>query len=379
MTAPLPATASTTSSATSPRSANSAAGYDEHAHGHEEQHREQVAERRDLRRGLVREVGFGDDETGHERPERERQPEDGARDERRQQRGRDHRQQEQLVGAEAGDPREDHGKDASADDVGHGQEHHGLDEGQGEGPAKSDPSASGGRTTMNTIVARSWTIDQPIAERPCRLSSSPRSSNDLSTTSVEEIDRQAPTTSASRRSEPTSSIRPDPASRMIGDLGHPARQRQTTNLLELADRGTRPEGEEQQDDADVGEHGDALDVADEPGGERADDDPGEQVADDGRLPEPDGDRAAEQGQADGDPEIQDEPELVAEAFDQLAVSSTADWVGTSDDPADDGPRARAPRMTVLRAGALPSTVPRAGRRRRSTRLRCPRPRRSPPR
>ena len=65
------------------------------------------------------------------------------------------------------------------------------------GPITSLPAASVGRATMNMIVAMSWTIDQPTAARPWRLSSSPRSTSDLMATSVDEIDRQAPTTSAS--------------------------------------------------------------------------------------------------------------------------------------------------------------------------------------
>ena len=55
---------------------------------------------------------------------------------------------------------------------------------------------------MNTIVAMSWTIDQPMAALPWRLSISPRSMSDLSTTRVDDSDRQAPMTSASRSVEP---------------------------------------------------------------------------------------------------------------------------------------------------------------------------------
>ena len=162
---------------------------------------------------------------------------------------------------------------------------------------------------MNTIVAMSWTIDQPIAARPWRLSISPLSIRDLRTTRVDEIDRQAPTTKAPPQPEPRPTISAIPAADDQRDLGDPAGQRDPRHVAELPERELDAQREQEQDDADVGQGRDLLDVADEAGRERPDQDAREQVADDRRLAKADGDRAAHEGRRDRAAEPEDELEL----------------------------------------------------------------------
>ena len=220
---------------------------DEHPDRHEEQDREQVAERDDLGRRLVRQVRLGHDDPADERAEGERQPEHGARDEGRQQRGRDDRRAGTARSIRAGRSRgRAMAAAASRPRTRAPGTPRALTIASTNGPIRSPP-ASGGSATMNTIVAMSWTIDQPIAARPWRLSISPRSISDLITTRVDEIDRQAPTTSASRSSNPSPSDtrRPEPEDQR--DLEHAAGQRHPPDGLQLAQRELDAQREQQQD------------------------------------------------------------------------------------------------------------------------------------
>src|SRR6185436_17052696 len=63
---------------------------------------------------------------------------------------------------------------------------------------------------------------------------------------------------------------------------------------------------------ELGEMADLLDIANVAGRERPDGDAGQQVPDDRRLSEANRDRAAEQGQRDGEPEVEDEPHLAGQ-------------------------------------------------------------------
>ncbi|OGO58241.1 MAG: hypothetical protein A2V85_14930 [Chloroflexi bacterium RBG_16_72_14] len=68
---------------------------------------------------------------------------------------------------------------------------------------------------MTMIAARSCAIIQPIATRPWRLSSSPRSSSTLNTTSVELIDTAAPITTAAVGGRPSARTARVPTSATI--------------------------------------------------------------------------------------------------------------------------------------------------------------------
>ena len=168
----------------------------QHPDRHEEQDREQVAERDDLAGRLVRQVRLGDDDPGHERAEREREPEHRAREERGQQRRREHREQEQLRRPEAADGPEEPRQDARPHDVGE-REEQAPSAAARTGTGATEPSpASGSSSAISRIVTRSWTTIQPIAARPWRLSISPRSTRILSTTSVELMAMADPMTTA---------------------------------------------------------------------------------------------------------------------------------------------------------------------------------------
>ena len=86
---------------------------------------------------------------------------------------------------------------------------------------------------------------------------------------------------------------------------------------ELADRELDAQGEQQEDDADLGELADLGAVADEAGRERPDDDAREEVADDRGLAQPDGDDPADQRECDRDAEVHDEPQVVGDGESQL--------------------------------------------------------------
>ena len=134
----------------------------EHPDRDEEQHREQVAERRDLGRGLVRQLRLRHEDAGHERPERQRQPEHGARDERRHEGRRDDRQQEQFTRAQAGDDGEHPRQEARADDVGEGQEDRGLHHGRRE---RHDHVTAGQRRERDDEHDRGDVLDDGPAHR----------------------------------------------------------------------------------------------------------------------------------------------------------------------------------------------------------------------
>ena len=165
---------------------------------------------------------------------------------------------------------------------------------------------------MNTIVAMSWTMDQPTAARPWALSISPRSISCFSTTMVDDSDRQAPTMSASRRSAPSTTITRAAGGQHDEHLGDAARDDDASHGPQLADRELHAEGEQQQHDADLGEDGDPLLSADEARRERPDDDARQEVADDGRLAQTDGDRSADERRDDRAAEIEDERELLGQ-------------------------------------------------------------------
>ena len=80
-----------------------------------------------------------------------------------------------------------------------------------------------------------------------------------------------------------------------------ARHRDPPTARELAERELDAQREQEQDDAELGELGDPLGVADEARRERPDDDAGDEVAEDRRLPEPDRDGADDQRDADARP------------------------------------------------------------------------------
>ena len=101
------------------------------------------------------------------------------------------------------------------------------------------------------------------------------------------------------------------------DLQQRAGYRDPRDGAELADRELDAEREQEEDDAEVGELGDGLRVADEARRERPDDDARDEVAEDRRLPESNRDDAEDQRRRDGDPQVEDEPELAGQLEVQL--------------------------------------------------------------
>ncbi len=96
------------------------------------------------------------------------------------------------------------------------------------------------------------------------------------------------------------------------DLQHPAADRDAAHRDQVPQRELYAEGEEEEDDPDVGEGRDLCRVADEAGREGADDDPGDEVADDRRLAKAGSDRSPEEGGKHRHTQVQDEPDLLAE-------------------------------------------------------------------
>ena len=101
------------------------------------------------------------------------------------------------------------------------------------------------------------------------------------------------------------------------DLQQSAGYRDPRNGAELADRELDAEREQEEDDAEVGELGDCLRIADEARRERPDDDARDEVAEDRRLPESNRDHAEDERRRNGDPQVEDEPELAGQLEVQL--------------------------------------------------------------
>ena len=108
-----------------------------------------------------------------------------------------------------------------------------------------------------------------------------------------------------------------PDSEDDADLDQGAGYRDPRDGAELADRELDAEREQEEDDAEVGELGDCLRIADEARRERPDDDARDEVAEDRRLPEANCDHAEDECCRDGDPQVEDEPKLAGQLEVQL--------------------------------------------------------------
>ncbi len=83
------------------------------------------------------------------------------------------------------------------------------------------------------------------------------------------------------------------------DLECAADQRDPAGPEQVADRQLETNGEEQEDEADIGQRGDRLHVGDGARGVRPDDQAGNDEAEDGRLAKPNSDGAADGGRDQG--------------------------------------------------------------------------------
>ena len=178
-----------------------------------------------------------------------------------------------------------------------------------------------------TIVTRSSTISQPIAMRPCEVSSSPRSVIARSRTTVLATDSASPSTSPPPIPQPraTPSIRPRRVAMTIW-MSAPgiaiartaARSRSekwipTPNISRMIPMSASSSA--------------MIDIGDEAGGEGAEHDPGHDVADDRRQSDPLGDEAADEGGHQADSDGRDEYGLVVHGSSR-AIGWAQDWRGS---------------------------------------------------
>ena len=300
-------------------------GIEQHAHRHEEQHREGVLERQRVIAGLVAELGFGQDDAGEERAERERHAEQRPTSRRRCR-----------------------ARSASTHSVNSSREPVRVTRFSSHGTTRV-PTTSASATNTATLASVISSASQVFVDAGgawTALASPPSvvrqrgqhhqrehhrqvfddqpADGDLAFRGLQRValleraqqhhrarHRQRQSEHEARAETPAEQVRHAGADGRGGDdLRDRAGQRDVAHRHQVLDREVQADAEHQQDHADFRELVREARVADESRRERADADAGEQIADDGRDLEDVGHQTEQQCKHEADRQQCDERSFV---------------------------------------------------------------------
>ena len=143
-------------------------------------------------------------------------------------------------------------------------------------------AAIGGNSTSISTITRSSTTSQPTAIRPLTDSTAPRSSRARRRTTVLATERARPNTRAAPKAPAPEQRRRYAKRGRCGDLNDSARNRDTTDPHQVAERKMQPYAKHQQHHADLGKLAGQVDIGDEARRGGTNHDAGDEVADQGR-------------------------------------------------------------------------------------------------